>query len=775
MSSEKPPPGFPDIEAKLAKPVKQSAFERAKAEAEAKRKRDEAETAAVYEEFVRSFEQDDDEGSRRGGFQGAPQRTRNHFGGPPPSSSLATGKRHFAMTGSKKSGPGTLGPVPTSYGTKRSFNEYSGEQRGRLAGTYQDAVSGSMSVSEAFNHASDDEDDLQRDAMERAELKAIAKAQLMLSNMPPGTSPAAIKALIPDTLTVDAVRIEPPTGPGSEKKRINAVVTLSRESPGSALDAAISTLHNRYLGCGFYLSVHRHLSSAVSNTLSTLPSSSSAAQPFGAKRAEQKPAPHKLSGPHGYRGGFAPPSSYHQAGSGSRSSRFYVPATAPDDIRTLRLIHKTVERVLEYGHDFEALLMSRPQVQREEKWAWLWDSTSAGGIWYRWRLWVLTTGYKIRPKREPQVGIFEDSSPWQVPDPLAFEFVSQLDEFVSDAEYNSSDDEDMDRDAPRENNVGEVERPFLTPLEKAKLVHLLARLPVSLTKIRKGDVARVTAFALMHADRGPGEVVDLIVSNIGKPFAFTSAGGEKKNKENKEARQATGTEDGSAMEGPDTSAGSLIGLYVVSDILSSSSTTVFRHAWRFRGQFEKALKDYQVFEFLGTMPEKNGWGRLRAEKWKRSIGLVLNLWEGWCVFPGKAHEQFVSAFEKPPPIKTDETSIKGKSTLPEAPTALKEAAMPGKVEENVKEQQKDEVMKDKDDDDDDDVRGEPIGDDEDEIMGDSLNDDDIMKALMGGRGGSAQCEGSETAANQDASENGRGRKRMRAVDMFAESDGSEGQ
>lgn len=792
MSSGKPPPDFPDVEAKLAKPVKQSAFERAKAEAEAKRKRDEAETAAVYKEFVRSFENDDDEDDdrRRSGLP--PQRPRHHFGGPP-SSGLATGKRHFAMSSSKKSGPGTLGPAPSSFGTKRSFNEYSRggrDQRGRLTGPHQDVGKGTISISEAFNNGSDDEDQVQRAAMERAELKAIAKAQLKLSNMPPGTSPAAIKALIPETLTVDAVKIEPPTGPSSDRRRTNAIVTLSRESPGSALDAAVSTLQNRYLGYGFYLSIHRHLSSAVSlaSTVSASLPSSSAVQPFGAKIVEQKPMPHKQGGPHGYHRGFAPPSTYHHAGGGGRVERFHVPVAAPDDIRLLRLIHTTVERVLEHGPEFEALLMSRPEVQREEKWAWLWDSRSAGGVWYRWRLWQLTTGYKANPKREPHVGIFEDSPPWQVPEPLPFEFVSQLDEFVSDADYNSSDDEDMDRDGNRENNASDLERPFLAPLDKAKLVHLLARLPVSLTKLRKGDLARITSFALMHADRGPTEVVDLIVSNIGKPFALTGANTEN----NTETRQVT--EEGAATEGLDTSTASLIGLYVVSDILSSSSTTVFRHAWRFRGLFEKALRDFQVFEFLGIMPEKQGWGRMRAEKWKRSIRLVLNFWEGWCVFQGKAFEHFVSAFEKPPSVKTDDAS--SKETL-EARAKVEEA-VERKVEvvqeqkgstmgEDANDVKKRESMNDGDD-----VMGEPVDDedDDDDVMGEPISEEEMKSIMAAMQNGGAQAhdaaEGAHATAGQESQQGvesgadaepqgGRAPKRMRAVDMFAaESDDSEG-
>lgn len=815
MSSGKAPAGFPDVEAKLSKPVKQSAFEKAKAEAEAKRKRDEADTAAVYQDFIKSFDNGEDERAPSGP---GPQRPRHGLGGP--SSGVNTGKRHFAQSGMKKSGPGSLGPVPGSYGGRRSFNnDFSKGSRERSV----ESQGGAISVSQAFHIASDDDndDDVRREAIERAELKAIAKPQLRLSNMPLGVSPAAIKALLPETLTVEAVKIEPPTGPGScEGHCTNAVVTLSRDSPGSAMDAAVNSLQNRYLGWGHYLSAHRHLSSAVLNPVGGPPSSSSAAQPFGAKPMEQTPGTLGKQGPHR---GFAPPSSYNQSSPiVNRTDQFYVPVTPPEDIRMIRHIHKTVERVLEHGAELEALLMSRPEVQHDEKWAWMWDETSVGGIWYRWRLWELATGYQADPQREPYVYLFEDSPPWKVPDPLPFEFVTDIEEFTSHSDYDTSDDEDMDGDGNRgRNNGAELETPFLGPLDKAKLVHLLARLPTTLSKLRKGDIARVTAFALTHADRGPSEVVDVIVCNVGRPLAFTSA--NPKNNLPKDAPQA-GTEDDSANEEPDTSAASLIGLYVVSDILSSSSTTAIRHAWRFRGLIEKELGDRQVFDFLGMMPERRGWGRLRAEKWKRSIGLVLNLWETWNVFPGK-QELFARTFESPVSLKAEEGKVneaashRGKWKAVESKAAAAGEAETAERDTQMKAPEAEDDVKGEPIDDDD-VEGEPIADedvhgapmdegdvkgepiDEDDVEGEPIMDEDVHGEPMeeddmkpGSMDEDDEANGNDKHhdANGDGDGDGdtlRGdpgqeqpsprqgpaqkRKRIRAVDMFADSDEAEG-
>lgn len=809
MSSGKGPAGFPDVEAKLQKPTKQSAFERQKAEAEAKRQREAAETAAVYADFVKSFDRDDDDDTPDTGAQRSfgPPRPRQGFSGGPPLGHGAS-KRHFVSSGGLKSGPGSLGPPPSSFGKKRTFNDFSKasgskEKIGVLGGFDEPSAGPAKSLATAFN-ASDDEDEVMGDSRDRAEEKAIAKPTLRLTNLPLGTSPAVVKALIPENMTVENVRILPPSAPGgSERKCSVAIVTLSKETPANEMDAAVSALQNRYLGYGYYLSLHRHLSSAVaaSSAMQGTSLSLGGGQPFGAKPVEQPSGPDKPAHQHGFHRGFAPPSSYGPAGMGiNRSNLLYVPVQPPQDVRTIQLISKTIEGVLEHGPQFEALLMSRPDVQREERWAWIWDARSEGGIWYRWRLWEVVTGSDPGTSKGKYLPLFEGGHAWKSPEKgLTFEYTTALDEFVSDPEYNSSDDEEMDGDGNGENNNAEVEKPFLNPLDKAKLAHLLARLPSTLSKLRKGDIARVTTFAITHASRGADEVVDMIVSNVEKPLSLTAANPDRK-QDSKEGNQPTGTEDGGANEAADTSGASLVGLYVVSDVLSSSGTSGVRHAWRFRLLFETSLQERRVFERLGMMADKLGWGRLRAEKWKRSINLVLNLWEGWCVFPAESQEFFVRTFESPPSLKVEDTaddaSKRGKWKVVEAlPATTKEENPPAN---NVAPTQDDSTAQEdvdgeplEDDDvmgepiDDEDVEGEPIDEedvagepmDEAEINGDPM-DEDADASLNDSAASNARPDdeyGGGTAGDASGEHAGRTqqRKRMRAVDMFADSDGSD--
>ncbi|ODA79910.1 hypothetical protein RJ55_05507 [Drechmeria coniospora] len=783
MSSGKAPLGFPEAEAKLPQPGKMSSFERTKAEAEAKRKRDQAETEAVYKEFIKSFDHDEDDDGRL--QHHAP---RHSYG--TPSTGLNTGRRHFAASAMKKSGPGTLGPLPGAYGAKRSFNDFAmGSRETGSSSVNQDSQTAALSVSEAFRNESDDEDEVEKEAGQRAELMAQAKPQLRLTNMPPGCTPAAIKALFPDNLIVDAVKIDPPSAPGHlQSNCTNCVVVFDRDTAGSALDAVVSAMQNRYLGVGRYLSISRHLPSVMLKP-------AVAPQPFGAILREQADAGH-----HGSRRGFAPPSSYSKpSGSPNRLDQYHVPVVPPDDINTLRQIHTTVEKLLKHGAEFEYALMQRPDVQRDERWAWLWDSTSTAGVWYRWRLWELATGYKSDPAKEPYVYLFEDCPAWKVPEPLPFEFVTDIDQFVHHADYNSSDEDGID-----ENQLDTRKPyPFLNPLREAKLIHLLARLPTSTAKLRKGDVARVCAFALENANRGPSEVVDLVVTNIAMPLAFTD--------ENSQHHQAA-VETVGRGEVLDVSGGSLVGLYVVHDILGASgSSKMYRHGWKYRALFEKALKDRKVFEFLSMMPEQHGWGRLRAEKWKRCILSVLHLWEGWNVFPKKSQEHFIHVMEKPPLAPPDETP---------APSATDGAAKQGLdkdvrmsdeedvdgepiVEDDVQARgddaqgvpatgddvegepiDEDDVEGEPIDDDDvegepmeeGDVEGEPMGDDDDALdepstTRDGRNDDDSATPGADRRTESGADGAGEGSQGEAQGERGHlSRRRMRAVDMFADSD-----
>lgn len=805
MSSNKGTPAFPDAEAKLQKPAKQSAFERQRAEAEAKRKREAAETAAVYQDFVKSFENDD--GNERTTMSGSYRHPPQHQPGFASSGQPVPGasRRHFGTSG-LKSGPGSLGPAPTSFGKKRSYQDFARGPRAMApASAGQNGDGAAKAVPSAFD-ASDDEE--AKDTVDRAEEKATAKPTMRLWDLPPGASPAMLKALISEYLPVESVTLLPPSGPGtSERKSSQAVAIFPQETPSSDVDSAVTSLKGRYLGFGYHLSVDRGPSTAILSTTMQRHNlvSLTASMPFDAKPVEQNTHEDNPAGYQGGKRGFAPPSSYNTPlGNVNRAKLLHVPVNAPRDIKMVQIINKVVEGVLEHGPEFEALLMTRTEVQCEEKWAWIWNARSEGGIWYRWRLWEIITGSPQARRKNRFIPLFDGSYAWKTPkEHLPFEFVTKLEDFASDSDYDSSDDDDVDEEGNREGHqIQQDERTFLNPIRKARLVHLLARLPRSMTKLRKGDIARVTTFAITNASRGADEIVDLILSNVEHPFSLSGAHHKDRKSGTREPQPGAGGDEPAASEAYDAGAASLVGLYVVSDILSSSSTTNVRHGWRYRALLESAIMQRKTFERLGVMAEKLGWGRLRAEKWKRSVHLVLNLWEGWCSFATDVHEKLVQSFDNPPTSKSEEqedeslkkgrwnTSWKLVEATPAAVPASEPVAAQAMTDPPTLDGDGKKALVEGDGGAGDavaegDVDGEAIGEDdvdgesidEEDIHGEPLDEDDLMDD-----GDSSEEEKPETKGNdaKDKKEStppqpaptGRARQRMRAADMFADSDDS---
>ncbi|KAI9815270.1 MAG: hypothetical protein M1827_002750 [Pycnora praestabilis] len=847
MSEESKIQEFPDIGSKLTAPTKKSIFERQKAEAEAKRKREEAETAAVYEDFVKSFEDSDatlptsgtgkslDGGGPPGaglGFGGPPKR---HYAAPPSGPAAGRGAPAGSRGAFASAGPGSLGPPPPSLSRKRAHDGPQATQRDNNQGlfAFENSSTGPVDAATAFQ-TSDDEEDKTR-AGKSAE-RAAPKPTLHLSSLPPGTSPAVIKSLLPQNLVVDAVRIVPPSGPGTmERRSFSAIVTLTKDTPANDIDNAVNGLSNKYLGWGFYLSLSRHLSSAALGTvpqLSAGPISSLSSMPFGARPIPMGPGGpmNRAPPPNPHRGGFAPPASFAPTGPGQYgrgAPPLRINVNPPSDLKQLKSIHKTLEALLTHGPEFEALLMSRLEVQREEKWAWLWDPRSPGGVWYRWRLWeILTSSQKGRNRNQGRhLYVFDGAAVWAAPEKgLLYEYITQLDEFVSNDEYDSSEDEDSGDEGhrrhhghhggapPPDTNIGGADgdgKAYLNPLRKAKLTHLLARLPTTNAKLRKGDVARVTAFAIEHAGEGADEVVDMIVSNIGQPFAHTTANPDRKKDVEEGAEEDTEDKE-RTKEKEDTSPSRLIALYLISDILSSSSTSGVRHAWRYRQLFESALKEKKVFESLGRLEKEMQWGRLRAEKWKRSVGSVLSLWEGWCVFPQASQEHFAAVFTNPPPTAAEEMAIAAANTASgigstgAAKSRWKTVDVKAHPSQSPRPVDLDAAPTSKDEEDemDVDVDGEPMADDD--LDGEPMDEDLDGEAMDSDIGGEAVDESNKDTSTEqrikpnppsdaDTSANAAGsgfkvtpqgmadrvreslaasarRRRPKAEDMFADSD-----
>ena len=284
---------FPDVVQKLSAPKKLSKFEQEKKDADAKRRKEEEENAAALREFEESFAHDEDDDDRL-------SRPMDGRGSRGPSSGGPGGLGGGARYSASRSGPGSLPAPPLSLKRKREIEEAREAAEARRAELgYDDAEDYQPGISPAATQE-DDRDDV------------TPKPIMQLSSIPPGTSVEEIKALLASLVKVHSVRFTPPAGPVHGRKTLTAIATLDSSTSAAQIDKAVSTLRDRYMGCGFYLSLSRHLSSAAQFQGVGAKAGSTSSEPFGAQKTRSANPRHSMRNappPQNHRG-FAPPDSY---------------------------------------------------------------------------------------------------------------------------------------------------------------------------------------------------------------------------------------------------------------------------------------------------------------------------------------------------------------------------------------------------------------------------------------------------------------------------------
>ncbi|KAF2196928.1 hypothetical protein GQ43DRAFT_360713, partial [Delitschia confertaspora ATCC 74209] len=657
-----------------------NAFERKKAEEEAKKRREEAETAAVLKEYEEEFDPDDGMSANIADYGAASNSTVPPRGG---FSSGAPGRRHF--TGNmRNSGPGSLGPVPPmrnsgpgSLGPMPSMRNSGPGSLGPPPSSMRNSGPGSLggppslSKKRTRDDSSSDPDtgsnnrrsriapefreaEKEEEQEEEEERRAAPKPTVRVSNLPPKTLVPTVKSLFTKRFNVLDVHSDPPTGPSTgERKSAAMIVVLEGGTPQGEVDTFTATLNNRYMNRGYYLKANRHF---ASSSLTQGPRDT--AQLFGrqlVKSVTSQFAPHTFN---------------------RQSDRYEVQVKIPSDLKKIKLINKTVEKVIKYGAAFEALLMTQHYAINDEKWAFLWDARSSEGVYYRFRIWSIVSGYSARQlaagrggrRSEPQpVEVFNyQNTFWQPPrDSLKFEWATSLDDFVSDPDYDSSSDDDSENEGrPRKFNRGGAPAPdmlseqkHLNPYDKAQLIWLLTGLPTTTGQLAKAHIAAVMVFTVSHAERGIDEIVRILINNVEKPYAMTSAnqrrqqrifdefGPEDYEMDTDEAKFKR--ESKARREKEELQMSKLIGLFCISDILSASATASIPGTWKIRGLFEKALLERKVFTKLARLDRDLDMGKIKADKWKRSVNGILSQWASWGTFSKDNHRKMVEAFANP--------------------------------------------------------------------------------------------------------------------------------
>jgi U2-associated protein SR140 len=586
---------------------------KARAEAEAKERED----AKAYKQVLAEFEEEHGDGESTA-ISGGTQKEEAASSVVVPTGS----NRHFAgraRTG--KSGPGTLEPEP-SFG----FNQ------GRFGGQQQSGYNGPT----------------QRAPSPRGS-KVYASIIGKASNLPLDTDPASLEALFSGypSLKVEKVEKVPPSGP-SQKGRPSVVmlITFDKDAiPAEFTKAMLALSDKKYLGRGYYIHLDRYLGN---NSTSNSEQRREESPPFGAKRKTPElskgfaPPPDLGGAYRGRGGGFQPP---------QEEGRMVVTVERPSDIQTLKLIHQTIEGVIQGGQEFEAALMQHPQVIGDEKFVWLYDSKHPHSVYYRWQLHQMISSL-------PQPDIFRGEAEWEGPEkPLSDEYANHIEDLDPDYEEPGIDeDEDKLQRGFVESSSG-----MLNPADRTLFMWLLANLPPFNLMVE--DIAPFTAFAVDHVNQGMDEIIDLLITNIIIPFNLTEA------KANYRPAKLDGDEDRQKRSKASTNA-----LRIVSDLaLTTFKDRDLSHTWKCRQTIGERLIDRKVFDHLDKLPERLQLGKLSEGTYREEVQSILEVWGKETLFDKASMTLFDNAFNERKRIEKQERDQAARKKQP------KKISMPKKV------------------------------------------------------------------------------------------------
>eukprot|EP00842_Homolaphlyctis_polyrhiza_P004256 jgi/Hompol1/4831/HPOL_001848-RA len=255
--------------------------------------------------------------------------------------------------------------------------------------------------------------------------------------------------------------------------------------------------------------------------------------------------------------------------------------TIPTNEQTLMIIHRTIERVLNYGAHFESLLLLREE--GNEEFSFLFNVKSPEHHYYRWRLYSLQQGDSFQ-KWRPDSFVMVEGGPRYFPPEPPFE-----DEIHPSDEDDSSSDDDV-------SDVDDEEEPIfykgsLTEVQQKRLERILRTMTLDRTQI-----ATAMIFCIEHADAAD-QVLSILLRSLSLP-----------------STPLIPTKLGR--------------LFLLSDLLYNSSATV-PNAWKYRSNMQKRLPE--LFAHLGGL-WKTISSRLKAEQIRKSIMAVVAAWESWMIF-----------------------------------------------------------------------------------------------------------------------------------------------
>lgn len=505
-------------------------------------------------------------------------------------------------------------------------------------------------------------------AQDKASENVYTTVVALASNLPPAMTPARVEELFAEFPSLKVVKVEKiaPSRPNSPSQgtrpSASMKVTFDKEANARHLDAAMNKLNDKkYLGKGYYLHLDRYLGGRSVSTKKH-------EEPFGATLQNVEVAK-----------GYAPPpdlggNNRDRARDDMANKRMVVTVNPPPDLPTLRLIHQTVEGVIQGGMEFEAALMEVEKIQNEERFAWLFDQKHPNNRYYRWRLYQM-----LSSTGDPEV--FEGQPEWRGPPPIQDEFATSpwdLKDPVSDPD--SEDEDELPAHArsilpPGDDYPGRVSTGYgiLPYRSRCFLMYLLSSIPPSAALY--DEVAAVSNFAVEHVTKGMDEIVTHLVSNVFTPFHLTPA-----NLKYVPKADAGEEEDRRRAQTPHLVCNAM---KIISDVTLTTQKEL-GSAYKYRGVIGAQLGDRKVFEYLERLPTSLDMGKLAKNLFREEINNILRVWTEEHTFEKGILERFDNAFNGPTREKEQEEAERKAEEKRKAKKGTVPVPVPKKREVEIK-------------------------------------------------------------------------------------------
>lgn len=570
---------------------------KARAEEDKKARKEEEDRKRVLADFLEEHGDDDD--------ALPPQASRLASDADPDGAVPQGTKRHFTnRMRSLKSGPGTLDNEPLD-----NF----GRPPPRFGAQHPPQFGGLQTPTRPAPTNNNNQE-------ENVYTTLVAK----VSNLPTDTTKRTVARLFEDYYSLKIVKIETiaPSAPGDVfiwkgRPYLAMKVTFHKDASPREFDEAMNKMNDRkYLGRGYYLHLDRYFGDNATKMPEVLPFAGRWVYPEKSK--EYAPTA-ELGGAEGRK----------QAR--DEQPKFVVTAYPPQDLDTVMRVHRTIEAILSGGGmAFEASLMAKPEIQADEKFAFLYDSCHPVGRYYRWKLYSMATG-NYTPKKE----IYEGEGEWWGPSPGWFpgEFTGPL-----HPKYEEPDVEEWDRLCKEEKidwypGIDESGYGWMTPKSRMYLLWLLGRFP--LTHPTNYEMGPIACFAADNATRGLDEIVKILISNIFRPIRLSPASSQYR------PIAEEGSDD--VLKRKCLKQATLNALLIIHDVTRVTQKESGK-CWKYRELIGSELVRRQVFDYLEQLPGLEGWGRIETNHFKEEVNKILSFWQEESVFSDDILREFDEAF-----------------------------------------------------------------------------------------------------------------------------------